>query len=77
MAPPILSTAINKLIYFILSVATLSVIIIVISWLIEIMGNQLDDGGFFIIAIAIITLSTLAGKWLKGVAKQFSEQSHE
>jgi len=60
---------------FVLSMGSFSVIIVMVSLLIEGIGNKLDDGGFLLISFAIIGLSTLAGMWLKNLSQQFSQES--
>lgn len=58
----------------ILSAASLSGIVVIVSVLINAIGNSLDEGGFLLISFAIIGLSTLAGVWLKKLAKAFAQE---
>ncbi|MBL7002691.1 MAG: DUF2157 domain-containing protein [Gammaproteobacteria bacterium] len=53
---------------FILSATTLSAIIAATSLLIFSLESNLGDGGFLLITIFVITLSTVAAKWLKSIA---------
>lgn len=61
---------------FILSMGSLSVIIVLVSLLIEAIDNSMADGGFLLVSFAIIGLSTLAGIWLKNLSKQFAQESN-
>ncbi len=61
---------------FILSMGSLSVIIILVSLLLEVIDTSMDDGGFLLISFTIIILSTLAGIWLKNLSKQFAQVSN-
>ncbi len=60
---------------FILSLGSLSIIIILVSLLVKAIDNSLDDGGFLLVSVTIIALSTLAGIWLKNLSKEFSQES--
>jgi uncharacterized membrane protein len=60
---------------FILSAGSLSVIVVVVSLLIKAIDSSMDDGGFLLVSFAIISLSTLAGIWLKNLSKEFNSGS--
>jgi len=56
----------------ILSAGTLSGISVTIAFLINALENVFGDGGFLVLTIAIITLSSFAAIWLKKLSKEFS-----
>lgn len=62
---------------FLLSAASLSFIIIVTCLLLEFLMDGIVDGGFLLISLGIIILSSFAGIWLKKIAKEFQQQSIE
>jgi len=59
---------------FLLAAATASLIVVIVSLLIEFIGNALDDGGFLFIGLVIIGLSTVAKIWLTKLSKQRNKQ---
>jgi len=59
---------------FILAAATASLIVVIVSVLIKLIDNALDDGGFLFIGLVIIGLSTLAKIWLSKLYKQETNQ---
>lgn len=64
---------------FILSSIIFSLITFVASLLIKLLDSWMDSGGFLLISIAIIGLSTFAGLWLKKLANtaDFNQHSAE
>ena len=61
---------------FVLSMGSLSVIIITVSLLIEIIDSSMDDGGFLLISLVIIGLSSMAGIWLKKLSKLIENETN-
>jgi len=59
---------------FLLAAGSASLIVVIVSLLIELFDNMLDDGGFLVIGLVIIGLSTLAKIWLTNLAKQINQK---
>ena len=60
----------KKLDKFMLAIAFLSILALVISLLINVLGTEWWD--FLIVGVAVVVLSTLAARWLRGISS-FSE----
>jgi len=59
---------------FLLAAASASLIVVIVSVLIEFFGYTLVDGGFLVVGLVIIGLSTLAKIWLTSLSKKMTEQ---
>jgi uncharacterized membrane protein len=59
----------------IISAGSLSAIVVAICVLVEILDNWLDDFGFLVISLSIVSLSTLVGIHLRNLSKEFNEPS--
>jgi len=57
---------------FLLAAGSASLIVVIVSLLIQLLDNKLDDGGFLVIGIAIIGLSTGAKIWLTNLSKKMN-----
>lgn len=56
---------------FVISAAAISAITVLVSLLIELLDNWLDDFGFLLVSLVIIIFSTLAGIHLRQLANEF------
>lgn len=58
---------------FVLSTFSLSVIIFIMSLFAKLLEGNFDAGGFLVLSLSMIVLSTVAGVWLKKTAKTMNE----